>query len=196
MTTYTCGPTQAIQFAADAIFGYLPKGGFAPGTEAVRTHALTDVWRGYMQSVWKFEAVSIDAYKLALLILAGSAGTGTITTTGTAVEGIGTAFATQLARGYDIAPYTTVYQAATIASITDADTLALVAALAVEVAGKTFRFRPPAQYSAECYIATRVEDTFGTWRCMSHFPDPGKLERWGRKYLNVEIGFTLVERKA
>lgn len=47
-------------------------------------------------------------------------------------------------------------------------------------------------YSKAVYVKTRNEyDTEATYTAIMRLPDPAELERWGEKYLNVEIEFVL-----
>lgn len=84
---------------------------------------------------------AVEATKL-VLSAAETAGTGTLSTTGTAVVGVGTAFTTELSEnGY----FKATDKAYKIATITDNTNLVLEAAPAVDLSGEAFTVLPSAQ---------------------------------------------------
>lgn len=53
------------------------------------------------------------------------------------------------------------------------------------------------EYSAECYVETRDDDdSYSRYLAVIRLPDTSGIERWGERYLNVQLEFSLVSAVA
>lgn len=105
-------------------------------------------WEGdmtsYLKSTWKskkfFTAnTALSCAQVNADVQDDQTGTGTVTTSGTAVEGTGTSFATELEAG-DALYLASLKEYREIESITDADSLVLVNAFSSDVTGEAFKY--------------------------------------------------------
>ena len=104
-------------------------------------------WEGgtaYMIYTWKSKVVvAKDSFFSCMKVngdfAADSTGTGTITSTGTAVEGTGTSFTTELVAG-GVIYSASLKKYREISSITDNDSLVLVSAFSSNVSGDSFKY--------------------------------------------------------